>query len=163
MAISTVVKTLRDGKIEIEDGTGTPISMEVQYEAGDLSISGLTEGQREITPYYDRMDLCSLRTGQQTFPTFSFTTHMTDLSDGTEKCLLDVVNKTGAFSAGISTRGANAPWCTKLTFSCEGTDHGDASDHVITLDDCRLSVDFSEGDPNQYSLSGTAYGTITFT
>ncbi len=164
MAISATVKNHRDGQIEIEDATGTPISMTVQYEAGDFSISGLTEGQKEIATYYDRGDLCSVRKTTQTFPTFSFTAHMTDLSDATEKCLLDVVNKGGAWSSGVSTLGANADvWATKVTFTCEGTDHGDTADHVTTLDDCRLSIDFSEGDPNTFSLSGQILGAISFT
>ena len=36
-----------------------------------------------------------------------------------------------------------------------------ASYNTITLDDVVLSVDFSEGDPNSFSLSGTVYGSIT--
>lgn len=164
MAISSIVKNFRDGTLTIEDGTGTPISMTVQYEAGDFSLSGITEGQTEIVAYYDRGSLCSLRKTQDAHSTFSFTAHMTDLSDSTEKCLLDVVNKTGAWSSGVSTRGANADvWTTKVTLTIEGTDHGDSADHVIALDDCRLSLDLSEGDPNSFSISGTVYGTQSFT
>ena len=138
--------------------------MTVQYEAGDFSISGLTEGQKEIATYYDRGALCSVRKTTQTFPTFSFTAHMTDLSDATEKCLLDVCLGTGAWSSGVSTLGAAADtWTTKVTLTIEGTDHSDPSDHVTTMDDCRLSIDFSEGDPNTFSLSGQILGAIAVT
>lgn len=164
MAISSIVKNFRDGTLTIEDGTGTPISMTVQYEAGDFSLSGITEGQTEIVAYYDRGALCSLRKTQDAHATFSFTAHMSDLSDSTELCLLDVVNKTGAWSSGVSTMGANADvWTTKVTLTIDGTTHGDSSDHVIALDDCRLSLDLSEGDPNSFSISGTVYGTQSFT
>ena len=165
MAISSVVKNFRDGTLAIEDGTGTPISMTLQYEAGDFSLSGLTEGQTEIVAYWDRGALCTLRKTQDAHATFSFTAHMTDLSDSTEKCLLDVVNKTGAWSSGVSTRGANSDvWTTKITLTIEGSDHGDGGgDHVITLDDCYMSLDLSEGDPNSFSISGTVYGTQNFT
>ena len=96
MAISAVVKNFRDGTILIEDGTTpTPISVTVQYEAGDFSISGLSESNTEVTTYLDRGDLGSVRKTSRTFPTFSFSAHMTDLSDATNKTLWDAVNKIG--------------------------------------------------------------------
>tara|TARA_Y100000310_G_C20194864_1_gene584177 strand:- start:3 stop:497 length:495 start_codon:yes stop_codon:yes gene_type:complete len=161
MAISSTVKNMRDGTLAIEDGTGTPISLTVQYEEGNFSGDGFSEGQKDVTPYMDRGDLCSLRYTVQTFPTFSFDAYLTDLSDGTEKTLWDLVNGTGAFAAAVSTRGANAECLTyKLTWTVEGTDHGDSADHVLTLDDCRLSISIAEGDPNKQSISGICYGTI---
>lgn len=164
MPISAVVKNFRDGTILIEDGTGTPISLTVQYEAGDFSISGLNESNTEATTYLDRGELGSVRKTSRTFPTFSFTAHMTDLSDATNKTLWDAVNKTGAFSAAVSTGGtASDVYMLKVTFTVEGTNFGDSADHVMVLNNCHLALDFSEGDPNSFSLSGTVYGAITAT
>tara|TARA_R100001244_G_scaffold53803_3_gene46670 strand:- start:869 stop:1363 length:495 start_codon:yes stop_codon:yes gene_type:complete len=161
MAHSTVVKNFRDGTILIQDATGTPLAATVQYEAGDFSISGLTSTQKEVTTYLDRGDLGSVRHTTQTFPSGSFTLHFTDLTDGSYATVYDLVNKKGSAAAAVSTLGANADvYAVKITATIEGTDHGDDSDHVIVLDDCVASVDFSEGDPSSLSISFTCYGTI---
>jgi len=164
MAISSVVKNFRDGTILIEDGTGTPISVTVQYEAGDFSISGLNESNTDVTTYLDRGDLGSVRKTSRTFPTFSFSAHMTDLSDATNKTLWDAVNKTGAFASAVSTGGtASDVYMLKVTLTVEGTNFGDSADHVLIMNNCHLSVDFAEGDPNSFTLNGTVYGAITAT
>jgi hypothetical protein len=164
MAISSVVKNFRDGTILIEDGTGTPISVTVQYEAGDFSISGLSESNTDVTTYLDRGDLGSVRKTSRTFPTFSFSAHMTDLSDATNKTLWDAVNKTGAFASAVSTGGtASDVYMLKVTLTVEGTNFGDSADHVLILNNSHLSVDFAEGDPNSFTLNGTVYGAITAT
>ena len=109
MAVSSVVKNFRDGTILIEDGTTpTPISLTVQYEAGDFSITGLNQSNTEATTYLDRGELGSVRKTSRTFPTFSFSAHMTDLSDATDKLLWDAVNKTGAFASAGGCAGFNA-------------------------------------------------------
>tara|TARA_R110000824_G_C14806383_1_gene635048 strand:+ start:73 stop:582 length:510 start_codon:yes stop_codon:yes gene_type:complete len=169
MAHSTVVKNFRDGSLLIEDGTGTPLAFTVIYEAGDFSISGLVQGQKETTVYLDRGDLGSLRHTNQTFPSGSFSMHMTDLSDASYGTALDLMlqrNKyaPGSGTPGVSTLGANSEvYTVKLTLTIEGSDHGDDSDHTIVLDDCLCSVDAAEGDGNSLSVSFTCYGSITLT
>jgi len=165
MAISSVPKNFRDGTLALEDGTGVPISMTVQYEAGDFSMSGARQGQTSVEMILDRGSFHAVRRVNFEPATFSFTANMTDLSDATEKNLFDVINKLGAWSAGVSTLGTNADvWALKLTWTVEGTDHGDAADHTLTLDDCVCTIDISEGSPtNTFSISGTVYGSITAT
>lgn len=164
MAVSSVVKNFRDGTILIEDGTGTPLAVTVQYEAGDFSITGLNQGNVEATTYLDRGELGSVRKTSRTFPTFSFSAHMTDLSDNTDKLLYDAVNKTGAFASAVSTGGtASDVYMLKVTLTIEGTNFGDSADHVMILNNCHLSIDFAEGDPNSFTLNGTVYGAITAT
>jgi len=165
MAVSSVVKNFRDGTILLEDGTTpTALSVTVQYEAGDFSISGLNQGNIEATTYLDRGDLGSVRKTSRTFPTFSFSAHMTDLSDATDKQLWDAVNKTGAFASAISTGGsASDVFMLKTTLTVEGTNFGDSADHLLVMTNCHLSIDFAEGDPNTFTINGTVYGTITAT
>lgn len=164
MAVSSVVKNFRDGTILIEDATATPLAVTVQFEGGDFSITGLNQSNTEATTYLDRGDLGSVRKTSRTFPTFSFSAHMTDLSDATDKLLYDAVNKTGAFSAAVSTGGtASDVYMLKVTLTIEGTNFGDSADHVMVLNNCHLSIDFAEGDPNSFSLNGTVYGAITAT
>jgi hypothetical protein len=164
MPISSVVKNFRDGTITLSDATTpTPLSVTVQYETGDFSVTGLSQGNLEATTYLDRGDLGSVRLTSRTFPTFSFTAHMTDLSDATNKTLWDAVNKTGAFAAAISGITGSDVYGLKVLLSVEGTNFGDATDHTLELAGCHLTIDFSEGDPNSFSLNGTVYGTITAT
>jgi hypothetical protein len=164
MAQSTVIKNFRDGTLVFADNTGTPITLSIQYEAGDFSIDNLNEGLVETTAYLDRGEFATLRKTNRVFPSFSFSAHMTDLSDNTDKLLYDLARKTGAFASAVSTLGANADAMTyKLTFTVEGTNFGDAADHTMILNDCRITLSFSEGDPNSFSVAGIVYGTITAT
>jgi hypothetical protein len=164
MPISSVVKNFRDGTITLSDATTpTPLSVIVQYEAGDFSITGLSQGNLEATTYLDRGDLGSVRLTSRTFPTFSFTAHMTDLSDATNKTLWDAVNKTGAFAPAQSTILSSDVYGLKVLLTVEGTNFADPTDHTLELNGCHLTIDFSEGDPNSFSLNGTVYGTITAT
>lgn len=165
MPISSVIKNFRDGTLTIEDGTaGTPIAMTIVYEAGDFSIDNLTEGLVETTAYLDRGEFATLRKTNRSFPSFSFSAHFTDLSDATNKTIYDLVRKTGAWAAAVSTLGTNADAMTyKVTWTCEGTNFGDASDHVLIMQDCRLTVSIAEGDPTSFSISGVCYGAITAT
>jgi hypothetical protein len=164
MAVSSVVKNFRDGTILIEDGTGTPLAVTVQWEAGDFSITSLNQGNVDATTYLDRGELGSVRKTSRTFPTFSFSAHMTDLSDATDKLLYDAVNKTGAFSAAVSTGGtASDVYMLKVTLTIEGTNFGDSADHIMIMNNCHLSIDFAEGDPNSFTINGTVYGAITAT
>ena len=159
-----MVKNYRDGTLTLSDATTpTPLSVIVQYEAGDFSITGLSQGNTEVTTYLDRGDLGSVRLTSRTFPTFSFTAHMTDLSDATNKTLWDAVNKTGAFASAQSTILTSDVYGLKVLLSVEGTNFGDPTDHSLELNGCHLTIDFSEGDPNSFSLNGTVYGTITAT
>lgn len=165
MALSAIVKNFRSGTITLADATGTPISMTVAYESGDFALSGVMQGQMEIAMYLDRGDFASIRKTNFTPATFSFTAHMTEISDATNKNLMDVVGKTGAWASGVSAAGtgADAVWTINATWTIEGTDAGDASDHVVALANCHCKIDAKEGDPNSFSISGTVYGAITLT
>ena len=164
MSQSTVIKNFRDGTLVFADNTGSPLTLPIVYEAGDFSIDNLNEGLVETTAYLDRGEFATLRKTNRVFPSFSFSAHMTDLSDNTDKLLYDLARKTGAFASAVSTLGANADAMTyKLTFTVEGTNFGDSADHTLILNDCRITLSFSEGDPNSFSVAGIVYGAITAT
>ena len=164
MPLSSVVKNYRDGLITLASGGGSPITLTVQYENGDFSLTGSNQGNYDITKYLDRGDLGSVRKTARSFPTGSFSAHLTELSDATNLTLWDAVNRTGAFAAAVSTLGANADVYTlNIVLTIEGTQFGDATDHILTLNDCRCSIDVSEGDPDSFSISFEVLGTITAT
>lgn len=164
MAASTVIKNFRDGTIKLDDGTTpTPITLTVSLDAGDFSISGLNQGNTEATTYLDRGELGSVRLTNRSFPTFSFSAHMADLSDATDKLLWNAINKDGAWAAAVSTISGSDVYGLKVTLTIEGTNFGDAADHVLVLNGCHMSIDFAEGDPNSFTINGTVYGSITAT
>lgn len=162
MAISSKPKNFRDGTITLSDGSGSPITLTVQYEAGDFSIDNVMQSQTEVETYLDRGSFHNVRKTNFAPATFTFTATMTDLSDATEKCLWDAVNKSGAFSAGVS-RGDTDVWLLQVGLTIEGTDFGDAADHTLVLDKCHLTISFAEGSPNTFTLNGTVYGNIAAT
>lgn len=159
MAISGVHHNFRDGTLTLSDATGSPITATIQYEAGDLNISGLKEGMAAYTGYPDRGKPGGAGSYRKTTwepATFSFSCHMTDLTDATEKTVLDAAMKTGAFASGVSTLGANADlWTLKLVWTVESSSYGDVADHVCTFYYVRITdISISEGDPNTFSISG---------
>lgn len=165
MAISAVVKNFRDGKLVFSDATTpTPLTLEVQYEAGDLSFSGITESQTEVTTYLDRGDLGSLRKTNATFVTGQFTAHFTDMRSA-EKTLLALATWTGPFATAVkSLAGSDVKTYKTAVWTVEGTNFGDAADHVLTANDVHItSCDIAEGDPNSYTISFTIYGALVAT
>ena len=163
-AESSVIKNFRDGTLVLSDGTGSPVSYTVVLEGGDFAAGLMSADNHEVTAYLDRGDFATLRQTNQTFPSWSFTAHQSGVSDGTLNTIRDFVMKSDSYSANVSTLGANADVYTiKVTLTIEGTDHGDAADHTLVFDDSHVVIDFSEGDPNSWSLSGTSYAAPTST
>ena len=169
MPISSVVKNFRDGTITISDGTTpTPLSLTVQYEAGDLSLSGVnysSTGPVEYTKYLDRGELGTVRRTSRSFATGSFSCQMTEFSDGTNQNVWDIVNRSGVFSSAVSTLGANADlYCLLIVLTVEGSNFGGSeTDHILTMNNCRCSIDFAEGDPNSFTINFEVLGAITAT
>lgn len=163
MAVSTVIKHFTDGTIELADGTGTPVTLTVPFSQGDFSISGIQESQKAVSVYQSRGVLHSLRKGEKTFVTGSFSAMLADVSDSSAGNLLDFVRKTNAYSGNTSTSGSGDVYTIKITLQIEGTDLGDSADHTIVLDDCACSADVSEGEPDSISLSFTSYSDPVMT
>lgn len=164
MAASTRVKNFRNGTLKVEDGAA--LTLTIPFCKGDFALNGMVAGQREVKPVLIRGALADLYKGDQTFQTLSFSVVMTDVHDAVEQTLTDAVTKQGAWSAATSTFGSAVldPYTVKFTWTIEGTDLGDASDHVYVVDDVHVdSVDVSESDPNEIKVTGTVYGTTTLT
>lgn len=163
---STVIKNFRDGTISISDSTGTPVSITVAYEEGNFSLSGLQQDLTEVSAYLDRGSLAGLRKTNQVFPTFSFTAFMTHFTSGGSGVIspLEFIKQVGggaSLTSGSATKGDVMTFSVVITV--EGGDFGivGETDHTITMAECLLSVDYSEGDPSTFSVSGTCYGTVT--
>jgi hypothetical protein len=165
MAYSTAPKTLRDGKITLKDGTGTPVTLEVAYEEGNLSYDR-PKAQSTLTTF-DRGSLSSVRKDQDQFITFTFTANMRQFTDAAAGSIIDFIEKTNFYSGNTST-GSGTPYIEDyvidVQFDVLGTTHGDDADHQATFSKCEYtSYSFAEGGPNSFTLSFTCYGGVTYT
>ena len=159
MALNTGVNNFTDGSIVLKDATGTPITVTAQYSNGDFAAAGFQNGQREITHYEARGVITSIRKTTVKLISGSFTCQMTGLTNATAFAA-DAVMKTGAFAAGVSTISANAEvWAVTIVWSEATVNGGTAA--TMTLTNCVVTMDVSEGDPNSLSFSFTCYGTAT--
>ena len=160
MAESTITKTKRDGTITIEDGTTpTPLSYTVAFEAGDLA---LTIAGRTVNLFLDRGEITDppqIRYGDDQPMTLAFTAQLRDVSDATDVTLPAILMDTGIVGSTWVGRGGSTREVKtfKITWTIEGTDHGDAADHTIECDYCYITGSINEGDPSTVSLSITSY------
>ena len=156
MAISSVVKTKRDGTIKFSD-SGAANNFTVAFEAGDLSIA--IAGPTVISPL-DRGSLGSppsLRYSDDAPITGSFTAYLRDLTDNGYSTLSEIILQTGDVGNNwVSTMGADAEGFT-LDLEWTITGPGAEADHVLTLPFCVVTGSLSEGDPDQVSISFTSY------
>jgi len=161
MAATTVVKTVCDGTIVINDGTAvTPLTYTVVLEQGNLSF---TEKRDTYTDIIDRCEVVGSRKSGTTPGSLSFSVFLTALTGSAESHILDMINATGSYSAAVSTdAGEYEGSIREVVFTMEGTDHGDANDHTITFPKVRLEYDIAEGQPNVVNVTGTILADATF-
>ena len=160
MAASTVVKVRRDGKIRLQDGAGSPVTLEIDYEDGNFSADLLGADADRIV-IRDRGSIVGLRSGDDQVGSLSFSVHMREFSNQGAATLIDFCNGTAAGSALTSTGGSGfTPFLCTVMMDIEGTDHGDNADGACIFNKVLLTADFSEGDPNVINVSGEVYGVI---
>ncbi|MCK5224699.1 hypothetical protein KAR04_08000 [Candidatus Calescamantes bacterium] len=160
MAESLITKTKRDGTITIRDGT-TPTANEytVAFEAGDLSV---TIAGRTVNLFLDRgvlTDPPQIRYGDDQPMSGSFTAQLRDVSDATDETLAAILLDTGVINTGWVGRGGSTREVKtfQLEWTIEGTDHGDAADHTITLDYCYITGSLADGDPAVVTINFTSF------
>ena len=159
MAISTIVKNKRDGTLVLTDNAGAN-SLTIAYEAGDFSLS---VPARTVSLYLDRGTMNAtpqIRHVDDQPMTGTFTAQLRDISDAAYATLEELLLGPSGFigSTWVSTMGATGEvfTCT-ATWTIEGTDHGDASDHVVACNFCYFTGSLADGDPSTISCSFTSY------
>jgi len=161
VAYSVVPKTKRDGVIQLRDGTGVPVTLDVAFEDGNLTFSQPQQFSELVV--MDRGSFSAVRRQDEQAITGSFSFHFRQFADSSEAgSVRDFINKSGFYSSNISTGGTGTPfvehYCIDIRYTAEGTDFGDDADHQVTISKCVCSLDFSEGDPSTWTLNFTAYG-----
>lgn len=162
MAYSTAPKVRRDGKITLKDGTGIPVTLEVAYEEGNFSFDQ-TKSDRIVIR--DRGTIVSVRKGDDQPITGSFTIYMRQFTSASAGSVLDFINKTNAYSSNqsVSSTVATDEYAINIVFEVDGDAVGDTDgDTTATFDTCICLASFSEGDPNQITVSFECYNGIVY-
>jgi len=155
MAISTVVKSKRDGTLTFSDNLAN--SLTVEYEAGDFSVSIPGPG---VLDALDRGRMVgALRYTDDAPCTATFTAYLRDISDPAWATLSEILLQTGEVGTSWeSTMGPDGEVFTlDLLWTVAGVVHGDAADHTLGLEKCVVTGSLAEGDPNTISISITSY------
>ena len=163
MAYSTAPKVRRDGVIKLRDGTTpTPISLTVDYEEGNFSFEQ-TKSDRTIIR--DRGTIKSVRRGDDQPITGSFTIFMRQFTSSSAGSVLDFINKTGSYSANISSSSAVSTdeYAINIVFEVDGDAVGDSDgDTLATFDTCICTASFAEGDPNTITISFECFNGVIY-
>jgi hypothetical protein len=164
MAESSVVKVKRDGAITLKDGAGTPKTYTISAEPGDFSLAVPLETRND---FLDRGRLVgSVRFGDDQPVTGSFSAYFRGglSTDGAAATLTQICDGTIAgvgTAAWVSTLGADAEvFAVDVVLTVEGTDHGDATDHTVTIPDCSLDFTIAEGDPNVITVNFRSHTAV---
>ncbi|MBL4884419.1 MAG: hypothetical protein JKY95_07780 [Planctomycetaceae bacterium] len=162
MAVSNLVRNLRDAELVLKDGTAvTPLSLTVLLDEGDLSW---TEKVNTIE-IKDRGSLSGghLRKGDEESVTLSFSAKWTQLigkaaNAGDPLQLYEFL--TFASGAGITSTSADGEQET-LTLEFTVLDPAGVASEIVTFDKVyRESLSMSEGDDyNMITFSGRAFVT----
>jgi len=149
MASSTTTKNLRDGSMQVWDGTGTPLKITLDLLEGNLTF---TETINTVN-VLDRGSLDHQRTGDEAAVTGSFTAKYTEfISDsGDGPLLYEVLTDTGEAASDnwISTSAtATDVWTLTVYFSILDPDTADSTryENVKFSKFSPTSIEFSEGD-----------------
>lgn len=165
MAFSTLPKTRRDGVITLKDATGTPVTLQIAYEEGNLTFDTPKAAQTVIR---DRGTISTVRKGDdEPAASGSFSAYFRQFTDGSELgSILDFINKSGAYAANVSTGTSGTPfvefYCVDIEYQVDATSLGDDTTHTATLEACVVTASFTEGDPSSFTLNFTCYQGVTY-
>ena len=163
-AESSFWKNNLQGTIQLIDGTGTPVTLSMSTDRGDLKVSNLSAKLNAPVPMTRRGKFGSLNRGERLFIGVSLTAWVGNLvgsSTSAPGTPFEFVTKSGAYSANVSTLGANREYTFDLKLTLEGTNFGDTADETLTIEDVVATCEWSEAiDGNVLSINGQGLGSV---
>lgn len=166
-AESTFVKNNVLGTVVLKDGTGTPVTLTMTLDRGDIKVTRLSQKLNELVKIVRRGRRASFAHGERIFPALTFSGFIGNLvgsSSSAPGTPYEFVTNKGAYSANISTLGANRLYTVNVEITYEGTNYGDSADEKLTLNDCYFFQDFTEDmGGNYWSFSADVLGTVIHT
>lgn len=165
-AESSQIKVATDGSVLLADGTGTPVTLALAYYNGDFQHDPIGQYLNEEVVISPNGRFKTLARGDRVIVGWSLTGmvgNMVGSSNTAPGTVLEFITGKGAYSANVSTLGANRNMTVDCRFTVEGTAHGDSADGQVTFEDnvCKLSF-ASTKDGITFNLSGRSLGSIVF-
>ena len=152
-------KNLTDGTIKLQDGSGTPNSVTIAVEEGDLTFSN----KQNVDNILDRGSLSHMREGEEEPVTGSFSVHFIQLikaGGDSDPELQEIASFTGAAASWVSTNDDNGDVKTiDLLFEIVNPDSGLENERITFTKVRFLSWDLEEGRPNKLSVEFQAFIT----
>lgn len=163
-AESAFWKNNLQGTITLLDGTGTPVTLTMTTDRGDLKVTNLSAKLNAPMPLTRRGRFGSLNRGERLFIGVSLTAWVGNLvgsSTSVPGTPFEFLTKSGAYSANVSTLGANREYCVDLRITNEGTNFGDTADETLTVEDMVAVCEWAEAiDGNVLTISGQGLGAV---
>jgi hypothetical protein len=167
-AVSTYVKNSTMGSVTLADSTGTPVTLALAYDKGDLAISGLGAKLNDVSHIQRRgKHVCSVF-GARRYPQVTLSIFVSNLVGGSTSApgsMLEFVTLLNAYVANTNPQGTGRPAAFKLTYTIEGSNFGDSADETVALASLTLmSMDFAEAiDGNTLTMTCECAGSIVIT
>lgn len=159
MALPQTPMLKQDGTIIIRDGGsgGAQKTYEIVYEDGNFKWSGLKKNGKQTQVFFDRGEPYGMRQTDPIEIQFSFSADAIMFTDS-EATLRDVVTGEGAWAAAVSTLpiAQGDAYLLEVELQIERTTFGATQDGTVTMLYCDMAVDFEEGGPGKFSVSGRA-------
>jgi hypothetical protein len=163
-AESTFLKNNVLGSMQLLDGTGSPVSLALLYDRGDIKCTNLSQTLNELVKFIRRGRFVSAAHGERMIPVLTYSSFVgntvgsTGTAPGTP---WEFLTRKGAYAANVSTLGANRLYTVDVRLTIEGTNYGDTADETITFEDCYFTGEFGEAvTGNTLSFSAEVLGSI---
>ena len=156
----TVTRNKRDGRLILQDGSGTPKELEVLFAEGDFTASEKTN----IEQIKVRGVLINLRKGDDEAVAISFSVKFTEWtsSDDNVTSIVDAMKGRGSAGPGqpnewISTNPDNCDlFFTRLIYDIKDTCNEEVYERFIFDQFVGEDISINEGDETTLSVSGIA-------
>lgn len=165
-AESTQIKVATDGSVVLADGTGTPVTLALAYYNGDFQHDPIGQYLNEEVVINPNGRFKTLARGDRVIIGWSLTGFVGSTvgsSNTAPGTVLEFITGKGAYSANVSTLGANRNMTVDARLTIEGTAHGDTADQTVTFEDSVCKIGFSSTkDGFVFNLAGRSLGAIVF-
>lgn len=166
-APSSQPKTARGGVIRLSDGTGTPVTLTVPFIIGDAELAKIMATLNEEVIITARTQVIGVTRGKPSIPSFKFSVYVGNIvgnNNTAPGAPTEFATGKGAYSANVSTLGANREMCVDLRQTIEGTAWGDTADETIDCEDVLLSATWKESlEGNMITFEGRILGAVVVT
>jgi hypothetical protein len=145
--VSDFVKNSCQGTVTFiaRDSTGANVELELDFDLGDVSLTGLKKKLNEYVRMQRRGRKVSTNFGNRTFPQLSLSVYVTSLtSSGDKGSASEFCLQRGAYEDNVGVDGAGRPYAIDVRVNIEGSDFDDDEDIEFTCLGCLPEMGFGE-------------------